>query len=282
MTGWVAMFGAPSILISDQGRQFESHKFKQMLQYLGTKRQRTTAYHPQSNGMCERFHRTLKAALRATQPAQWCDALPIILLTLRATAKEDIGHSPAELVFGEEPRLPNQFQEAPTDEPTLAFLPALQRLITNQNPVPVREQPARRAQVPDSLKAAPFLLLRRDAHTTPLQEKYSGPYKVMERTDKHVTLQLQSGPTVVSWERVKEAVIPDNPVTQPDPVPTPEPAPVTHPQAPPQTTLGQTLTMPEAPPRAAQVPIRTSSGRVSRKPDRYQPTIQCISEYHGL
>ena len=60
--GWVARFGVPSTIVTDRGRQFESRIWQAL---LGSKKARTTAYHPQSNGMVERFHHQLKAALKA-------------------------------------------------------------------------------------------------------------------------------------------------------------------------------------------------------------------------
>ena len=207
LSGWVAIFGASHVLITDQGRQFESYIFKQVLRYLGTTRNRTTAYHPQSNGLCERFHRRLKDALRAAQTTRWVDALPVILLTLRATAREDEKHSPAQVVFGEDLRLPNQFQETPREEPSLSFLPALQQWVTEQVPTPTRQQPTYQTHWPPSLKAAPYLFLRRDAHTSPLECKYSGPYEVLQRDDKHVTLKVNSRPYVAAWARMKEACV---------------------------------------------------------------------------
>lgn len=57
---WVARFGAPTLITTDRGTQFES----QFLLYLiGTKRIRTTAYHLQSNGLVERSHRDVKASI---------------------------------------------------------------------------------------------------------------------------------------------------------------------------------------------------------------------------
>ena len=126
LSSWVARFGAPHTIITDQGVQFESRAWQDVLSCLGTRRQRTTAYHPQSNGMVERFHRRLKEALRAQpHPAHWVDALPIVLLALRSTDKEDLGHAPAELVYGEDLRLPGQFTSPVDDDHTLSFLPAL-------------------------------------------------------------------------------------------------------------------------------------------------------------
>ncbi|KAH8266535.1 hypothetical protein KR026_004912, partial [Drosophila bipectinata] len=70
---------------------------------------RTTAYHPQANGMIERWHRTLKAALKCVDPINWSSSLHLILLGLRTTIKSDIGLSPAEMVYGITLRVPGGF-----------------------------------------------------------------------------------------------------------------------------------------------------------------------------
>ena len=88
ITGWVSRFGIPSSITTDRGRQFESNLWAELMHSLGTVRLRTTAYHPIANGLVERFHRQLKAALRACpDPVQWVDALPLILLGIRTTLK---------------------------------------------------------------------------------------------------------------------------------------------------------------------------------------------------
>ena len=68
---------------------------------LGISRIKTTSFHPQSNGMIERFHRSLKSSLRARlASSDWVAHLPLVMLGLRSSPKEDSGFSPAEAVYG--------------------------------------------------------------------------------------------------------------------------------------------------------------------------------------
>lgn len=79
--GWISRFGTPITLTSDRGKQFESALRKELMEVLGTIRTRTTAYHPATNGMVERFHRQLKASIKChSQPEQWTLILPLGLL----------------------------------------------------------------------------------------------------------------------------------------------------------------------------------------------------------
>ena len=60
--------------------------------------------------MVERFHRQLKAALKAQpRPSAWIDALPLVLLDVRSALKEDIAARAAEIVYGTTLRLPGEF-----------------------------------------------------------------------------------------------------------------------------------------------------------------------------
>ena len=92
--GWICRFGVPSVITTDRVRQFESRLWTELCQLLGVKRHRTTAYHAQSNGMVERFHRQLKEALRMHNAyPDWMAALHIVLLGVRTAIKEDLSCS---------------------------------------------------------------------------------------------------------------------------------------------------------------------------------------------
>ena len=106
INGWVQFFGVPERIITDQGRQFESRLFNDLNALLGTRHLRTTAYRPQANGLVERFHRTLKSSIKCLTETDWSSALPMALLELRATLKEDINATAAEMVYGQNLQLP--------------------------------------------------------------------------------------------------------------------------------------------------------------------------------
>ena len=60
-----------------------------------------TAYHPNANGMIERFHRQLKASLKVHQAStHWVESLQLVVLSIRTTVKIDLQCSVADLVYG--------------------------------------------------------------------------------------------------------------------------------------------------------------------------------------
>ena len=79
---WVSRFGAPQDITTDQGPQFTSTLWRELMSMLGVKALRTTAYHPQTNGMVERVHRVLKERLmsRSARASDWMKNLPLVLL----------------------------------------------------------------------------------------------------------------------------------------------------------------------------------------------------------
>jgi cleavage and polyadenylation specificity factor subunit 1 len=76
LTGWISRFGCPQAITTDQGRQFQSQLFQTLARVCGIQIARTTAHHPAANGLVERFHRTLKAAIMCHADQQWTETLP--------------------------------------------------------------------------------------------------------------------------------------------------------------------------------------------------------------
>ena len=137
LNGWVSRFGVPTTITSDQGQQFESHLWRALMNLLGSTRNRTTAYHPQANGMVERFHRHLKTGLKARLTnGNWVDELPVVLLGIRTTLKEDLSCSAAEMVYGTTLSLPGDFFTEPTQEDPSTIVSRLRNAMQRQQFVP--------------------------------------------------------------------------------------------------------------------------------------------------
>ncbi|KAI5724764.1 hypothetical protein M8J77_006869 [Diaphorina citri] len=111
----IARFSVSQRITTDKGRQFESSLFKELSTLTGSHHLRTTAYHPAANGMVERLHRQLKAAIKCHHTARWTDILPTVLLGIRAAWRDDFKASCAELVYGEPLRLPGEFLASKAD-----------------------------------------------------------------------------------------------------------------------------------------------------------------------
>ena len=97
--------GMPEIVYSDQGHNFESVVLKQTLEVFGIRKSHTTAYHPQGNGLVERFNRSLLQLLRKyiVNEFDWEQHLPLALYAYRTAIHFSTGISPHMLMFGREP-----------------------------------------------------------------------------------------------------------------------------------------------------------------------------------
>ena len=95
--------GLPRSVQSDQGSNFMSGIFQQVMHELGIKQYKSSAYHPESQGALERFHQTLKNMIRSycfDTEKDWDEGIHLLLFAVRESVQESLGFSPFELVFG--------------------------------------------------------------------------------------------------------------------------------------------------------------------------------------
>ena len=100
------------MLHSDQGQNFESLLLRETLKAFGAKKSHTTAYHPQGDGLVERFNRSLLQMLRSyvETKEEWEKHLPLILYAYRTAIHSSTGFTPFELMYGRPP------QQAPFEQ----------------------------------------------------------------------------------------------------------------------------------------------------------------------
>ena len=102
-------FSPAEQLHSDQGRQFESQVIAEVCKLLGIHKSCTTPYHPQSDGMVERFNRTLLNMLATTaekHPFDWESQLRPLCLAYNTSVHPTTGYSPFYLMYGRQVRMP--------------------------------------------------------------------------------------------------------------------------------------------------------------------------------
>ena len=102
-------FSVPEQLHSDQGPQFESQLVKEVCKLLHIKKTRTTPYHPQCDGMVERFNRTLLNMLAThckDHPWDWEQHICKVCMAYNTSLNSTTGYTPFYLMFGRQARLP--------------------------------------------------------------------------------------------------------------------------------------------------------------------------------
>lgn len=122
--GMFSRLGVPESIHSDQGRNFESSVFNTMCKQLGMHKTRTTPLHPQSDGLVERFNRTLGeqlAIISAKHQKDWDMHLPLVLMACRSAVQDSTACTPALLMLGREIRTPVElsFGRPPDSTPIL-------------------------------------------------------------------------------------------------------------------------------------------------------------------
>ncbi len=103
VSNFFCRFGSCLELHSDQGRNFESAVMAEVCRLFGIHKTRTTALYPQSDGLVERFNRTLLNSLSAfvsDHQRDWDLYTPLVLLAYRTAVHESTGVAPCEAMMG--------------------------------------------------------------------------------------------------------------------------------------------------------------------------------------
>ena len=227
--GWVQTYGVPKTILSDRGSEFVSDVWMQMGHIAGIRISQTTAYHPQANGVLERWHSTLKTAIRARIIAaggDWYSALPLVMLGLRA-GPNSLGSSPAALTFTQDLTLPGQllpdgqpasevsgFAKDFRDQMSRLSFPATEwHVKDNRNQDDNNEDDpdmVRTRSIPTPLADSEWVYVRNDNARSKMEEKFKGPFRVKQKRDTFFIVRFPSGDDTVAIERLKPALKPES------------------------------------------------------------------------
>uniref|UniRef100_A0A8C1MIS2 Gypsy retrotransposon integrase-like protein 1 n=1 Tax=Cyprinus carpio TaxID=7962 RepID=A0A8C1MIS2_CYPCA len=191
--------GLPSQILTDQGTPFMSRVMADLCKLLKIKQLRTTVYHPQTDGLVERFNQTLKQMLRrvaAEDRRDWDKMLPYVLFGIREVPQASTGFTPFELLFGRQPRgLLDVAREAWEQQPavhrsTIEHVREMRERIDRVMPI-VREHMAKaqqaqqrhynRAAQPREFQPGDHVMVLVPTAACKFLASWQGPYTVTER-----------------------------------------------------------------------------------------------------
>lgn len=225
----VLRHGAPAVVITDRGTAFTAELLGTVLRLSGTAHRRTTAYHPQTNGLTERVNKTLADMLCMyvdVEHKNWEEILPYVTFTYNTAQQETTRMSPFRLLYGREvttmldAMLPHERDIDDTDADYITQRAEEARQLAririrrqqeydssryNRRHRLVVYEPGERVWV--------WTPIRRRGLSEKLLKRYFGPYKVLRRlTDVnyevvpdgvHCTSRQQHAPEVVHVVRLK-------------------------------------------------------------------------------
>ena len=216
-------FGPPTVLHSDQGRNFESNLMKEVCNLMGIHKSRTTAYHPQCDGQVERQNRTLRDMLSAfvsQNRDDWDLWVDLAVYTYNTSTHESTGYSPYELVFGRVARTPVEVDlgiplkhpasQTEYSESVRQHLHSVQRVAQKHLE---QSRLNEKATGPSSAKWQPLAVgqsvwLRRPK-TWKFGKRWVGPYKIQANTGVNYTIRSKEGKDmVVHHNNVKACSVP--------------------------------------------------------------------------
>ena len=194
------LFGLPKSIQSDQGTNFMAHAFQQVMNQLGIKQYKSSAYHPESQGALERFHQTLKTMIKMyciENSKDWDEGVHLLLFAVRESVQESLGFSPFELVFGHAVRGPpllllkeKWLDEDPEKISVLKYVATFKDRLFRAGQMAKRNfqesQSKMKVWYNRKAKSRCFepgdrVLVLFPVVGNPLQAKYSGPYKVVKK-----------------------------------------------------------------------------------------------------
>lgn len=223
----VCRFGCPKTVLTDLGRNFVSSMFEELLRFTKTNRLRTTAYHPQTDGLVERQNQTLKTMIRTyvnRKQDDWDILLPYLSFAYNTSVHSATGATPYFLLYGKEATLPVDIAMEWTPESQLSQgiheRMMIGRQLANENIIRSQEYQRKRYDAThgqaEKFDLGDIVLIRTEfvnkGRKKSISPRFNQLAKVVGRSPGNV-YKIQLGPRTYSWinvERLKKYLPGDN------------------------------------------------------------------------
>ncbi|XP_053902493.1 cytosolic phospholipase A2 gamma-like isoform X2 [Malaclemys terrapin pileata] len=196
---FVPRFGIPVSINSDRGTHFTGQIVKELCAALQTQHNLHCPHHPQSAGTVERQNGILKnklAKICAETNLKWPDALPLALMSMRATPNRKTGLSPHEILTGRPMRLPTappltlaQMDIHLMDDTMLKYCQALMKCVKSFYTQVKEALPKDPVQPCHSLEPGDWVYIKVHQRKTALAPCWKGPFQVLLTTNTAVKCQ---------------------------------------------------------------------------------------------
>ena len=236
----ISRHGVPSELLSDRGTAFLAKLMLDVYKLMGIRKSNTTAYHPQTDGLVERFHRTLTDMLaKSAQQGgkDWDLRLPYVLFAYRTSPQTSTGESPFYLLYGRDPHLPSDSAlNAPKDRRMMNLNDYKAELTTRfADAWKLAQEQIKKSQASQKLhydasanepniregdRVYVYTPAKKSGAAYKFARPFVGPYRVLKRYDTGVDICLVSKPfakpirVALSRVRMCPAEIPEEPHQQ--------------------------------------------------------------------
>ena len=213
-------YGAPEQILTDQGTNFLSELVYQICQLFKIKQLRTTSYHPQTDGLVERFNRTLCDMLACyvnEDPESWDVFLPFVTFAFNTAEQASVKNNPFYLFYGRDAIMPTELVENRryrfTEDDMEIYRQKWQTALSFAREQLIKAQNKQKVYYDANSKVVDYsigdyVLLRSPPVPGKFQYRWLGPYAVVKRISPltyKINLPGASEDVVVHVNRLKKS-----------------------------------------------------------------------------
>jgi len=211
----ISRHGAPREILSDQGQAFLAKLVYQVCEYFRIKKLNTTAYHPQTNGLTEKFNGTLCGMLAVfcdQYQVDWDEFVPVVLFAYRTSEHRVTKESPFRALYGREASLPADMDRFSTKQSFVERIDEVWkesvRLIKEEADKSEKNRPGRGAKL---FEIGDKVRVEAPATKVGLKKKlrkdlWTGPFVVINRNENsNVEVLIDGKSKWIHCDRIKPA-----------------------------------------------------------------------------